>query len=209
MKAKFYPQNETWVIYDDSDNVLVEFPIELVTTELVEYWAKTKNKIMKDIGWEGLDEEERREILDWFEESVFPSKEFGEFLLQDFETNTIQALVDELNEQEQTEEEEEQPSFSELFAESSMHLPKNNEILEEMLNPFLEEMKEENKEKLGFKIASLKKAIMSYPAWEREEIIRKIKEGDSFYINEIKNKANLSMSEFIDLFSRIDWKKEV
>lgn len=90
MKAEYYPKNQIWIVRIDENEV--KFPIELVTVELIEYFAKLYDKIGKDVGWEMLSDDDKDELLEWFEKDVFPSKEFGEFLINEIHKEALQTL---------------------------------------------------------------------------------------------------------------------
>jgi len=93
LKVIYDPANQLWrFVNKDTGDVVLEFPLENVDRELVIYFAKEHGKIEKDIGWEDLEEDARNELLDWFENDIFGSKEFGEFLVNEFETSSLKSL---------------------------------------------------------------------------------------------------------------------
>lgn len=93
MKAEYYPKNQLWVVRVRDQEI--KYPLEFVTVELVEYFAKKYDKIEKDTGWESLEEDEKKELLEWFEKEVFPTKEFGEFLINEIEKEALEVLKEE------------------------------------------------------------------------------------------------------------------
>lgn len=138
MKAEFYKKNDLWIITTDEGRE-IQFPLELVSRELIEYWAKLKNKIGKDVGWETLSGEDRKKILDWFEEEVFSSKEFGEFLIDEITREGLEVLVGEEGEI------KEPTTFLGLTGAgkgSYMELLKGN--LSEVFKPYVKEVKREH-----------------------------------------------------------------
>lgn len=93
MKAEYYPKNQLWIVRVKDQEI--KYPLEFVTVELVEYFAKKYDKIEKDTGWESLEEDEKKELLEWFEKEVFPTKEFGEFLINEIEKEALEILKEE------------------------------------------------------------------------------------------------------------------
>jgi acylphosphatase len=181
MKAEYYDKNQLWIVkLKDKE---IKFPIELVTVELIEYWAKLKDKIGKDIGWESLSQEDKKELLEWFEKDVFPTKEFGEFLIDELTDEALEVIT------QQEEEEAYIPSFSDVIKQV------RNSYLETLggwFSPFLkkEDIKQVAVEEYNFRKTAREIADEIINEWrnknELNSRLEAIREGDVYAIEDLK-----------------------
>jgi uncharacterized protein (DUF3820 family) len=80
--AEYYKKAEDWVIKDDAGKEIFKYSIEEVPVEVVKYFAKTHTKLKEGDSWKELPDHDKFHILDWFEKKVFPTEDFGNFLLK-------------------------------------------------------------------------------------------------------------------------------
>ena len=182
MKAEYYDKNQVWVVKLKEGEF--HYPIELVTVELIEYWAKLKDKIGKDIGWESLSAEDKKHLLDWFEKEIFPSREFGEFLIEEITNEALEVL---------TKEEEtrmEIPSFSDVVKQTkSSYLESLSSQLSSYLNirELASEIAKETKlERDGIRIIAERIISEWRKRGELEARLEAIKLADTYAIEELR-----------------------
>jgi len=182
MRAEYYDKNQVWVVKLKEGEF--QYPIELVTVELIEYWARLKDKIGKDIGWESLSAEDKKHLLDWFEKEIFPSREFGEFLIEEITNEALEVL---------TKEEEtrmEIPSFSDVVKQTkSSYLESLSSQLSSYLNirELASEMAKETKlERDGIRIIAERIIDEWRKRGELEARLEAIKLADTYAIEELR-----------------------
>uniref|UniRef100_A0A7J3SM35 Uncharacterized protein n=1 Tax=Fervidicoccus fontis TaxID=683846 RepID=A0A7J3SM35_9CREN len=79
----FYPEHDAWVIVDVKTNTQLIYHLNQVEVDTIMYCAYLYKKVDKNITWEMLSDENREELLSWFENEVFPSEYFGKLILSD------------------------------------------------------------------------------------------------------------------------------
>jgi len=183
MKAEYYDKNQVWIVkLKDKE---FNYPIELVTVELVEYWAKLKDKIGKDVGWESLSAEDKKHLLDWFEKEVFPSKEFGEFLIDELTNEALQVIT-----QQEEEQRIEIPSFSDIIKQTKGSYL---EYLEGQLSPYFSKgivstiAKEHYLDREGVRIIAEKIINEWDEKGELNSRLEAIKLADTYAIEDLRN----------------------
>ncbi len=82
-KATYYPEDYMWIITDMESGSQIVYHLNQVETDTILYCAHRFQIIPWNIEWENLDKEQREELLDWFEEKVFPTSTFGKMILSD------------------------------------------------------------------------------------------------------------------------------
>lgn len=82
-KVYYYPEDDMWLIHDNQTGTDIQYHLNQVELDTVMYCAHNYGKLDPRIKWEDLDDENREEILNWFENKVFPTEFFGKLILSD------------------------------------------------------------------------------------------------------------------------------
>jgi hypothetical protein len=76
--GEFYPKEMTWEFFMNEDSMF-KYTIDDVVIPVVEYFAKKDEKIEGPV--DELEPEKEAEILEWFEQKVFGTEEFGDQMI--------------------------------------------------------------------------------------------------------------------------------
>lgn len=82
MKVNYYKADELWEFVENG-KVLGKIRLTEVPFAAVLHFARDHGKTEYEVV-ESVPDEEKRELVEWFRQEIFPSKEFGKALIEEY-----------------------------------------------------------------------------------------------------------------------------